>query len=112
MSENIIPVPYKIRCRDCVHPAKYHTIDGCHLKECKCTSFNAEELEFEHCIDSLSGKEICVQCSTDKNLKNGLCERCTKFQPVYDELKKKHPKWNNRKLRDTADKRIDAKKES
>lgn len=71
-----IPVPYRISCRDCKHPGKYHGISGCILKDCNCKRLEAEELEHELCIDANTGNQICVQCSTDKDLDKGLCKVC------------------------------------
>jgi len=76
MPKPSIPVPYRIRCRDCKHPGKYHGTVGCVMKECDCNHFEAEEMEIELCMDAITGKQICVQCSSDKDLANGLCRKC------------------------------------
>jgi len=73
-----LPIPYRIRCRGCLHPAKFHDANGCSIKGCNCTHFDAEELEHELCIDAITMRQICVQCSSDKNLENGLCGECRK----------------------------------
>ena len=77
-----IPVPYKIRCRDCKHPGKYHGAFGCIMKDCQCKAIEAEEMEFELCMDAVTGKEICVICSSDKDLSKGLCKVCRKEEKI------------------------------
>jgi len=76
MPEPVIPIPYKIRCGDCKDPARFHDMSGCRVENCKCKGFQAEELEHELCMDAATGKQICVTCSSDKDLKDGLCKEC------------------------------------
>lgn len=76
MPEPVVSTPYRIRCRDCEHPGKFHGMTGCIMKECNCKRLEAEELEHELCIDALTGKQICVICSSDKDLSKGLCATC------------------------------------
>ncbi len=119
MSENVIPISFRIQCRDCKHPGKYHDMKGCIFRDCNCKRLEPEELEHSHAIDSLSGKAICWNCSTlDGPFKDGVCTRCKRFLKIYKHLEEKHPKWNGKQLRDNTNKiinkedKIDAKKES
>ena len=74
----ILATPYRIRCKGCKHPGKFHNSSGCCVKKCDCKIMEAEEMEHELCIDGFTMKQICVQCSSDKNLEKGLCGDCRK----------------------------------
>ena len=58
--------------------SKFHDANGCKYKGCDCKVHEAEEMEYKLSIDLETGKQICVICSSDKDLKKGLCVECRK----------------------------------